>query len=290
MNLITPFDPWQGNWCSCPEKYSLSAYTGCGHNCLYCYASSYIRNFSSPRPKKDFLKRLEKEVRKLPKNSFITIANSSDPYLPLEKELKSTRAGLKILKEYDLRIMIVTKSSLILRDLEILKSFKKIVISVSFTTLKDDLAKTLEPAACPPQQRLEAIRILARQLPVVARFDPLIYPLNTDEIKEVIRELKNAGARQIITSTYKVKPDNFKRMVGSFPKYKAIWEKLYLREGEKFGRYLYLPLTYRKQLIEKVRKISLAEGLDFSSCREGLNNLNTKNCDGSSLFPQGENN
>ena len=284
MSLITPFDPWKGNLCTCPTKYSLSAYTGCTHGCLYCYASSYIRRFSQPREKKDFLRRLEKEIKKVPKGSLITMANSSDPYLPLEGELKLTRQGLEIIKEYDLRMSIVTKSSLILRDLDILKSFEKIVVSISLTTLDKELTKKLEPYSCPPQERLRVIKELSPYLPVAVRFDPLIYPLNTEEIKETMREIKKSGAKQIITSTYKVKPDNFKRMTAAFPEHKQLWQDLYSKQGEKTNGYTYLSRTFRENLIKEVRKITLVEGLEFSSCREGFGNLNTANCDGSSIF------
>ena len=313
MSLITRFDPWKGNLCTCPAKYSLSTYTGCSHNCLYCYAASYIRRFSQPREKKDFLKRLEKEIKKIPENSLIAMANSSDPYLPLEGELNLTRAALKIIKEYDLSINIVTKSSLILKDLDILKGFsapakgwsasgrrggsppeadaplehasggKKIVVSISITTLDKGLTKTLESNSPSPQERLRAIRELSPHLPVAVRFDPLIYPLNTKEIEKTIRKIKIAGAKQVITSTYKVKPDNFKRMVVAFPEYKGLWQKLYLKQGEKIGGCTYLPQTLRKDLINKVREIALSQGLKFSSCREGFNSLNTANCDGSSI-------
>lgn len=285
MSLITGFDPWKGDLCTCPAKYSLSAYTGCAHGCLYCYASSYIRGFSQPREKKDFLKRLEKEIRKVPKGSLIAMASSSDPYLPLEKELNLTRAALKIMKEHDLSINIVTKSPLILRDLDILKGFKKIVVSISLTTLNKELAKKLEPYSCPPQERLRTVKELSLYLPVAVRFDPLIYPLNTGEIEGTIRDIKVSGAKQIITSTYKVKPDNFKRVTAAFPEHKELWQKLYFKQGERMGGYIYLPQALRKDLINKVRKIVLSQELKFSSCREGFNNLNTANCDGSSIFP-----
>ena len=284
MSVITKFDPWKSNLCTCPAKYSLSAYTGCTHNCLYCYASSYIRRFSQPREKKDFLKKLEKEIKKVPKGSLIAMANSSDPYLPLEERLKLTRAALKIIKEYDLSLNIVTKSSLLLRDLDILKSFKKIVVSISLTTLDKELAKKLEPNSPPPQERLRAVGELSPYLPVAVRFDPLIYPLNTEEIEGTIREIKKSGAKQIITSTYKVKPDNYRRMTAGFGQYKKLWQKLYLKQGEKIGGYTYLPKTLRKDLINRVREIALSQRLKFSSCREGFGNLNTANCDGSSIF------
>jgi len=283
MALITPFDPWKNVLCTCPDKYSLSAYTGCGHGCLYCYASSYIRNFFVPRAKKNFLNRLKKEIKKLPHGSYITMANSSDPYLPQENKLKLTQEALKILKDYDIKLMLVTKSSLILRDADILKDIKHLVISISITTLDKGLSKKLEPNAPSPLMRLKTIEKLAKITKIVCRLDPLIYSVNTKNIRRTIRILKSAGVKQIITSTYKAKPDNLKRMVNVFGKQKEIWH-IYIEEGERKGHNLYLPFSLRKNLIEKVRTAALDEKLEFSSCREGFAPLNTANCDGSSFF------
>jgi len=286
MSLITPFDPWKSKLCSCPPKYSLSAYTGCAHGCLYCYASSYIPSFFRPRPKKNFLERLRRELRKLKNHAYITMANSSDPYLPVEKELRLTRASLEIIRAYNLKIMLVTKSDLIIRDLDILQEIKEIVVSFTITTLNETLARRLEPAAPSPKARLEAVRTLAKRLPVVVRLDPLIYPLNTEvkNIKNTIRILKETGAKQIITSSYKAKPDNLKRMINSFPEYKKLWHKLYLIEGEKKGQYIYLPENIRKDLILCVREEVIKNKLVFSSCREEMVQFNTGVCDGSLLF------
>ncbi|MFH1318365.1 MAG: radical SAM protein [Candidatus Omnitrophota bacterium] len=286
MPLLTAFDPWQSNLCTCPPKFSLSPYTGCSHRCLYCYASSYIRNFSLARGKKDFIDRLKKVLKKIPPNSFLTIANSSDPYQPLEKKLHLTHACMEILKDFDLRIMIVTKSALISQDLELLKKIKKLVICITLTTLKENLAEKLEAGADLPSQKLKAITQIAKFVPVICRFDPLIYPLNTGEIKNIVKKVKTAGAAQIITSTYKAKPDNFNRMIKNFPEHKDTWTDLYLKKGEKRGNYIYLPKDLRRNLIEKVRQCCIDERLDFSTCREGFSSLNTKICDGSSFFPQ----
>ncbi|MCM8819340.1 MAG: radical SAM protein, partial [Candidatus Omnitrophica bacterium] len=253
MNVFSLFDPWKNKMCSCPIKYSLSAYTGCSHNCLYCYASSYIRNFFYPRAKKDFLIKLEKDIKKLPSYSYITIANSSDPYLKLEEKLKLTRQTLEILSNFDFKINLVTKSALILRDIEIIKKFKKIVVSITITTLDEKLSKKLEPNASLPKERLQAIKELSKYIPVVCRFDPLIYPLNTNQINEIISQVKSCGAKQIITSTYKAKFDNLKRMCSVFGEYKNLWQSLYLKEGKSFGTYFYLEKNFRKNLIEKIR-------------------------------------
>lgn len=281
MSLITSFDPWKNKLCSCPVKYSLSAYTGCGQGCLYCYASSYIRNFSSPRPKKDFLKRLEKETQKIPPGSTITIANSSDPYQQLEQKLQLTKASLEILNNYNCKINIVTKSSLILRDLEILKKLKKIVVSISLATLDENLTKKLEPKASSIKERLKTIKTLSNYIPVVVRLDPLIYPLTTEKIKETVEAIKAAGAKQIITSTYKAKPDNFKRMTSLFPELKETWQELYYQKGERKNGSNYLPYALRLKLIKQVKAQVSNQGFKFASCREGLENLNTASCDGS---------
>jgi DNA repair photolyase len=281
MTLIKPFDPWKSKICTCSQKFSLSAYTGCSHGCLYCYASSYIVNFSNPRPKRDFVTRLGKEIRKIPANSHITIANSSDPYFSLEKDLCLTRQALEILSNCDIRVSLVTKSNLILRDIDILKNMKKVIACISLTTIDEKLAKKLEPNAPPVKERLEAVKILSEHIPVAVRLDPLIYPLNLDSVKETISAIKESGAKQIITSTYKTKPDNFKRMINAFSGHKELWEKLYLRNGEKRGGYIYLSQKIRKELIEHVRSITLNQKMQFSSCREGFESLNTASCDGS---------
>lgn len=285
MSVITDFDPWKNSLCSCPKKFSLSAYTGCNHNCLYCYASSYIPKFSFPREKKDFLNRLNKEITKLEPNSTITIANSSDPYLPLEKKLKITRKILQILSKYDIKLLIVTKSDLILRDLDILKNFKNIVIAFTITSLNKNLCQKLEPNAPLPIERLKAVETISKYIPVICRVDPLIYNLNTKEkdLKNLIQKISLAGAKQIISSTYKAKSDNLKKMINFFPENKNLWHKLYLEEGEKKGSYIYMEKKLRLELISKIRTISLENKLEFSSCREGFENLNTLACDGSDI-------
>lgn len=278
MELIKPFDPWGSKLCTCPAKYSLSAYTGCSHGCLYCYASSYIRDFSHPRPKKDFLIRLRREIKKIPAGSHLTLANSSDPYLSLEKKLQLTRKALEVLSGYDVRISLVTKSALIMRDMDVLKRLKNVAACISMTTVDGSIAEKLEPHASLPKQRLAAVKKLSRYIPVAVRLDPLIYPLTTDHIEKIVQAAAAAGCRQVITSTYKTKPDNYKRMLAAYPCYRQVWQRLY---REKKGTYIYLPFKLREELMKKVALCASKNGLRFSCCREGLASLNTATCDGS---------
>lgn len=291
MPLISDFDPWKGSLCSCPPKLSLSPYTGCSHGCLYCYASSYIPHFFQPRPKKNFLLRLTKEIKKIPPHSHLTIANSSDPYLHLERKLKLTRTMLLELKNYPLKISLVTKSTLFLRDLDILKTMKNVIICVSLTTLDRKLAKKIEPFAPSPQERFKAIKEVGKYIPVILRYDPIIYPLTDKEAEEILKNAKECGVRGVIVSTYKARGDNLKRMFSQslrengWGDCRKVWQKLYLEKGEKINGSYYLPQELRKEIILKVKNIAQKYKLPFSSCREGLEYLNTvPSCDGSWIF------
>lgn len=283
MREIKKFDPWKGKLCTCPPKYSLSPYTGCAHRCLYCYASSYIRDFFNPRAKKDFLEKVRRDLSGVEEGAIISMSNSSDPYQPLEKKEKLTRGFLEMSRGYKLNILLVTRSTFITRDLDILKGLNA-VCSMSIITLDSNLSRNIEKGAPLPSERLEAVEKLSKYIPVAVRFDPLIYPFNTREIPKMIKTLKNAGVRQVIVSTYKVRPDNFKRMVKAFPEQKGLWTRLYFKEGQRKEGYVYLNAKLRKELVLLVKEECDKNGLVFSSCREGFAGLNTSACDASGLF------
>ena len=118
--ILRPFDPWKSQLCTCPAKLSLNPYTGCPHGCLYCYASSYIPRFAECRPKVDLLKRLAREAAKIRPGTLVALSNSSDPYPPMEKDLRLSRGCLQILKERGLCVQVVTKSHLVAQDAELL--------------------------------------------------------------------------------------------------------------------------------------------------------------------------
>jgi len=182
MAVLTPFDPWKGKLCTCPPKYSFSPYVGCSHGCLYCYASSYIPRFFEVRVKKDLIKQLNKEISKIRENKYVAIANSNDPYQPIEEKLKLTREALKIFSSHNFKIMIVTKSNLVTRDLDVLKK-SRVAVSITITTLDENKSKRLEPNAPSPQKRLEAIEVLSKSgIPTIARIDPIIPFINDGEI------------------------------------------------------------------------------------------------------------
>jgi DNA repair photolyase len=280
--LLRKFDPWNGSLCTCPGKLSLNPYTGCAHGCLYCYASSYIPRFSDCRPKIGLLEHLRREVHKVEPGVLVSIANSSDPYPPMEVDLHLTRECIKILRDSRLRLQLVTKSDIVTRDIDLLVTMP-CVVSITLTTLTDELSRRLEPAAPLPDRRLGAIRLLqSRGVPVTARLDPIIPGINDSEIDDLVSAVSRAGALHITSSTYKARPDSWKRLREAFPEESealyAVFEK-----GSWMSGCRYLPKRVRLELMQKIKEAASKSGTTFATCREGLSNEVGACCDGSHL-------
>ncbi|OYT40957.1 MAG: radical SAM protein [Desulfurococcales archaeon ex4484_58] len=287
LSVIKPFDPWKSDLCTCRLKYSLHPYTGCSHFCLYCYATSYIGRKPSS-PKKDFLNRLRRDLNYINRELVVEISSSSDPYPPLEEWVMLTRQTLRVLADSKIKVLITTKSNIVVRDYDLLLRTPSSIM-ITITTLNEELARKLEPGAPPPHKRLEAIEYLSSKgLPVGVRIDPIIPGLNDNplEIEKLIDEISVRGAKHIVTSTYKVRFDNYKRMIKAFPKKKMLWKKLYFERGERLHGYIYLPRSIREKLLEPIIKYGLKKGLSVATCREGLGARYFKapSCDGQHLI------
>lgn len=289
MYVIRPFDPWRSPMCTCPKKYVLHPYTGCGHGCLYCYASSYIRNFFDPRPKKALKDYLVKDLEKLPLGAIIEMSTSSDPYTPPEADLKIAREAIREILKRGFKLLITTKSSLVLRDLDLLARFRdRVVVAITITTLDNRVASLLEPGAPPPEVRLRVVNALSKSgIPTLVRLDPIVPYVNDDytSIAKLVEGASLAGAFQITSSTYKARADSLKRLVEAFPQvYTEIVEAY--RAGEKICGYTYLRRDKRLEYMKIVRELALRAGVAFNTCRERFPELASRgfNCDGSSLI------
>ncbi|MCW4004659.1 MAG: radical SAM protein [Candidatus Bathyarchaeota archaeon] len=281
--LISSFDPWRSGLCTCPPKLTFNPYTGCDHQCAYCYASSYIPNFKDCRPKKDLLVSLKKEAAKL-KGETISIANSSDPYPRTEASAGLTRRCLEILTESNCKIQIITKSNIVTRDDDLLSKVP-VTVALTITTDDDSLARQIEPFAPLPSQRIRAAQDLIKTgIPVSVRIDPII-PMLNDEPQKLISELASIGVKHLTCSTYKAKPDNWMRLTKTLPQTVEKLKPLYFQQGERVGGSTLLPKEFRYKLLKSIRDLALANGMQFGVCREGLNQLNTAACDGSWLMP-----
>ncbi len=280
---IRPFDPWKSKLCTCPSKYSLNPYTGCSHGCVYCYASSYIKDFFHCRTKPNLIEQIRKETKKLSSSSLISLSNTSDPYPPIESHLSLTRKCLEIFKDSNIKVLIITKSDIVCRDIDLLKNMKT-AVTTTITTLK--YYKYLEPYAPSPYKRLKALEILSLQgIPTGLRLDPIIPGINDAEIEEILRLAASAGIMHVTASTFKPRWDSWLRLKKLFPRETDKLKHLYFKEGLKKSNSWYLPERIRKDIILKIKHICDELMLTFASCREGFGEYTTAlSCDGSHLI------
>jgi len=279
---INPFDPWKSPLCTCPPKYSLNPYTGCGHGCVYCYASAFIKNFYNPRPKKDFLKKVKREVERLEIGAIVSLSNSSDPYQPLEKYYELTKNFLKLCLKKDLKILIITKSALVTRDVDILSKLK-VCVSLTITTKR--FYHLIEPGASPYEERVKALKTLFESgIPTCARIDPIIPGLNDEEVLEILEEI-SPFVKHITTSTYKARKNSLEKLAKLFPEFKRFWGRIYLKEGKFIKGAWYLSESRRRALLAPLFKRAKELGLSIAACREGVREFESPGrCDGSFLI------
>lgn len=277
--MLHPFDPWKSRVCTCADKYSLDPYTGCGHGCLYCYITSYIPRAFEPRPKRDFLRRLARDLSRAEVRP-VSLSNSSDPYQPLERDHLLTRGTLRLLRQRGFPAVILTKSDMFVRDLDILSGMNA-VISVTITSMDRDLASRLEPHAPTPRSRIEALGRV-EDIPKMLRLDPVIPGLNDDpsSLREVVEAAVDAGVRSITASTYKARPDSLRRLADAFPDLDLSIYSL----GRRVGNARYLPDDMRREILMRIRQVCMEVGVAFSTCREAIPGINTTGCDGIHLL------
>jgi DNA repair photolyase len=194
---------------------SLNPYRGCEHGCIYCYARpshAYVNlspgiDFETQLfAKRNAAELLRKEISK--KNyvpSPINFGANTDPYQPIERDEKITRACLEVLLEANHPLTIVTKNALILRDLDLLEQFarkKLVTVFVSISQLDNELTRILEPRASAPANRLRAVRTLSDTgVPTCVLVAPIIPFINDEFIERVLDASKEAGA---ITASYTI--------------------------------------------------------------------------------------
>lgn len=191
-----------------PFELSINPYRGCEHGCVYCYArpSHAYHNLSPGLDfesklfyKPDAVRLLEQELaRPGYVCSPINLGSNTDPYQPIEKEKRLMRDVLEVLARCHHPAAIVTKGTLLLRDLDLLQAMAReglIAVYISLTTLDNGLKRILEPRAASPAARLRLIRTLSDAgVPVGVNASPMIPFINDHELERILTEAKAAGA------------------------------------------------------------------------------------------------
>jgi len=192
-----------------PFDRSVNPYRGCEHGCIYCYARP-THAWLDLSPGLDFESRLfarpdlpERLAAELAARGYrpapLALGAITDAYQPIEREHRITRRVLQVLADARHPTLVVTKSALVERDLDLLRDLARdqlVEVAVSLTTLQRPLARTLEPRAAAPQRRLQVIeRLSAAGIPVRALIAPVIPVLNEPEIEDLLKAARAAGAQ-----------------------------------------------------------------------------------------------
>src|SRR3954447_6224917 len=189
---------------------SINPYRGCEHGCVYCFARP-THAYLGLSPGLDFESKLfvkpdapallEKELAAAGyEPRMIAIGTNTDPYQPIERDHKIMRGILEVLERAGHPVGIVTKSALVVRDIDILARMAKrnlAKIGISVTSLDPKLARTMEPRASTPSKRLEALRELSEAgIPTTVMVAPVIPALNDCEIERILDAASHAGVKE----------------------------------------------------------------------------------------------
>ncbi len=205
-------------------QYCLNPYVGCAHACVYCYASFMCRFSGHKQPwgqfvdaKVNFPQVLEKQLkgRRAPEGRLI-LGSVTDAYQPAEAWYKLTRSCLAALAGHpSLEVEILTKSALVVRDLQLLQQLPRCSVGFTVTTINEKAARVLEPGAPPPGLRLAAARQLAEAgLPVWVFIAPVLPGLGDGEkdLTGLFRELKRARVEKVLADTLNPYPAVVQRL------------------------------------------------------------------------------
>ena len=262
------------------DDYSVNPYEGCSFNCIYCYirGSKYgekmAKTLSAKVNSPQLLgKQLSRRARK-GEYGIIAFSSSTEPYMPIEEKLKLTRKLLEIILKYKFPVHILTKSKLVLRDLDLLKEIDKnailpsdlkpklkhgAIISFSISTLDEKLAKILEPGAPAPRERLETMKKCREEgfLTGVCYIPTLPFISDAEEqLDEMIKTAKDYGADYVLVGALTLfgnRPADCKTLYYKFleryfpeliPKYKSLFKNSFQPTKE-----------YQKELQERSIRI-----------------------------------
>lgn len=187
-------------------RYNMNLYRGCQHGCIYCDSRSKcygIDDFTDIQVKENALELLEKELRSKREKGTIGFGSMNDPYMPVEKELMLSRQALEILHRHRYPVHIITKSALVVRDINILRELSKVyaAVSVTITSASDAMSKQTEPGAPLSSQRFETIKALSDAGIYCGILLMPVLPYLTDtaeNIEEMVVRAKQSGASYIL--------------------------------------------------------------------------------------------
>jgi DNA repair photolyase len=264
-----------------PFTWTLNPYRGCEFACKYCYAR-YTHEFMEMHDGADFEQKiyvkqhaaglLRQELRQVKPGEEIAIGTATDPYQPAEKHYEVTRAILEELTRHQgLRLGIITKSNLVLRDIDLLKKIARLNylgVHVTITTLNVDLARMLEPRAPRPDLRLDAVRELnLAGIQVGVNCSPVL-PGITDsprDLEAVVRATAKAGGQNVFANPLFLKPCS---AAVFFPFLEKEFPQLAENYRRRYQDSAFLPKAYSQRLSQLMSRLREKYGMQRNSGRD----------------------
>ncbi len=231
-------DPWFG------IKYNMNLYRGCQHQCIYCDSRSecyQIENFADILVKVNAIELLDGELSRKRIKGTIGFGSMNDAYMPLEASRRLTQRALEVIARRQFPVHLLTKSDLVLRDLDLLKQINQVYAAVSFsiTTANDELGKKVEPGAALVSRRFAAMRTLAQNgiltgvtmMPVLPFLED-----NEENVTRIVQLAAENGASYILAAFGVTLRDRqrtyfYEKLDQLFPGMRARYEQRY---GERY--------------------------------------------------------
>jgi DNA repair photolyase len=257
-----------------PFTWTINPYRGCEFACKYCYAR-YTHEFMEMRDGADFEQKiyvkqhaadlLHQELKQVKPGEVIAMGTATDPYQPAERRFEVTLAILEeVARHQGLELEIVTKSNLILRDLDLLgqvAAHNRVTVSITITTLNTDLARLLEPRAPRPDLRLEAVRQLNQAGIWAGVSCAPVFPGITDsprDLEKLVRATAGAGGKHIFTNPLFLKPCSaavfLPFLEKEFPHLAASYHHRYKERA-------FLPKAYGKRISQLMARLRQKYGI-----------------------------
>jgi len=263
-----------------PFTWTINPYRGCEFACKYCYAR-YTHEFMELRDGVDFERKiyikqhaaelLRQELRRVNPGEEIALGTATDPYQPIERRLEVTRAILEELSRHaGLELGIVTKSNLVLRDIDVLQRIaenNQIFVNVTITTLNVDLARILEPRAPRPDLRMETVRKLNREGVNAGVICAPVVPGITDsprDLEALVRATAEAGGKYIYANPLFLKPCSAAIFL---PFLEKEFPQLVDSYQQRYKDRAFLPKAYGQRLSQLMARLRQKYGLrkDYGS-------------------------
>ena len=249
--------------------YALNPYTGCGHGCAYCYAT-FMKRFTGHAEawgafvdvKINAAEVLARQLRQV-RPGTISLSTVTDAYQPLEAEHQVTRSCLQALAGYPQPVTILTKSALVMRDLDLLAQLPRVEVAFTITTLDETLRQQFEPGASPIAERLQALRTLAEAgIPTWAFCGPLL-PLLSDgeaQIDALFAELKRARVGSVLIDSLNLRGATWGRV-------RQVLERHHPGLLEPYRALVADRQPYHAALMARTRRLAGRHGLPWREVR-----------------------